>query len=98
MQPAQIRRRSSMTAGNRKGGWKVGFRKPPVHSRFKPGQSGNPAGRPKGTCNFKSDVRDTLQSVVKINDKGAPSFFFMIRRAPMRTLFPYTSVTAPTGR
>ena len=25
-----------------------GYRDPPVHSRFKPGQSGNPAGGPKG--------------------------------------------------
>jgi hypothetical protein len=27
---------------------KVGYRKPPIHSRFKAGQSGNPKGRPKG--------------------------------------------------
>ena len=27
----------------------VGYKKPPVHSRFKPGQSGNPLGRPKKT-------------------------------------------------
>ena len=26
----------------------VGYGKPPRHSRFKPGQSGNPKGRPKG--------------------------------------------------
>ena len=25
-----------------------GYRDPPVHSRFKPGQSGNPGGGPKG--------------------------------------------------
>ena len=25
----------------------VGYKKPPEHSRFKPGQSGNPRGRPK---------------------------------------------------
>ncbi|WP_166294272.1 DUF5681 domain-containing protein [Bradyrhizobium sp. 2S1] len=28
-------------------GYKVGYRKPPVGSRFKKGQSGNPRGRPK---------------------------------------------------
>ena len=30
----------------------VGYRKPPVHTRFKPGQSGNPKGRPKGPRNL----------------------------------------------
>ena len=29
----------------------VGYGKPPVETRFKPGQSGNPGGRPKGTQN-----------------------------------------------
>ena len=29
-------------------GYEVGYGKPPVGSRFKPGQSGNPRGRPKG--------------------------------------------------
>jgi hypothetical protein len=29
--------------------YKVGYKKPPRHTRFKPGQSGNPAGRPKRT-------------------------------------------------
>jgi hypothetical protein len=28
--------------------YKVGYRKPPAHTRFQPGQSGNPAGRRKG--------------------------------------------------
>ena len=27
---------------------KVGYRKPPVHTRFRKGQSGNPGGRPRG--------------------------------------------------
>ncbi len=29
----------------------VGYRKPPSHTRFQPGQSGNPKGRPKGARN-----------------------------------------------
>ena len=33
---------------------KVGYKNPPVHSRFKPGQSGNPKGRPRGSKNKRS--------------------------------------------
>lgn len=32
----------------------VGFKKPPVHSRFKPGTSGNPLGRPKNNSKFRN--------------------------------------------
>ncbi|CAN0582926.1 unnamed protein product, partial [Ectocarpus sp. 12 AP-2014] len=32
-------------------GYEVGYGKPPEESRFKPGQSGNPMGRPKGAKN-----------------------------------------------
>ena len=31
--------------------YEVGYGKPPGHSRFKPGQSGNPKGRPRGARN-----------------------------------------------
>ena len=32
----------------------VGYKKPPLHTRFKKGQSGNPRGRPKGSKNFST--------------------------------------------
>lgn len=35
-------------------------RNPPVATRFKPGQSGNPAGRPRGASGRKKAVRDVL--------------------------------------
>jgi hypothetical protein len=43
----------------------VGYGKPPKHSRFQPGQSGNPRGRPRGSKN-KRDVfgLERLKSIV----------------------------------
>jgi hypothetical protein len=50
----------------------VGYGKPPRHSRFKPGQSGNPKGRPRGSSNFKTDLRKTLKSRVRVTKDGKP--------------------------
>jgi Family of unknown function (DUF5681) len=53
-----------------KGDYEVGYRKPPKHSRFKPGQSANPAGRKKGVANFKTDLEGTLQLPVQLSEAG----------------------------
>ena len=50
----------------------VGYGRPPVHSRFKAGQSGNPRGRPKGSLNFATDLKTTLLAPVALNDGGKP--------------------------
>lgn len=50
----------------------VGYGSPPLHSRFKPGQSGNPRGRPKGSLNFATDLKNTLLAPVALNDGGKP--------------------------
>ena len=39
--------------------YKVGYGKPPEHTRFKPGQSGNKKGRPK-TSTARKDLSDLL--------------------------------------
>ena len=49
---------------------KVGYRSPPKATRFKPGQSGNPRGRPRGTKNFKTDVQSALRARVRVNLDG----------------------------
>jgi hypothetical protein len=50
--------------------YEVGYGRPPKHTRFKPGQSGNPNGRPKGHRNFKTDVVDMLKTPVTVRENG----------------------------
>jgi hypothetical protein len=64
---------------------KVGYKRPPVHSRFKPGQSGNPGGRPKGTQNFKTLLDRILKEEVSLQD-GAQSRKITKAEAIMRRL------------
>ena len=48
----------------------VGYGKPPKRTRFKKGQSGNSKGRPKGTKNFKTDLREELAEPVNVREDG----------------------------
>jgi hypothetical protein len=50
--------------------YEVGYRKPPKHTQFKRGESGNPAGRPKGTRNLSTDLADELAERIAINEGG----------------------------
>lgn len=51
-------------------GYEIGFGKPPEHTRFKKGQSGNPGGRPQGTLNMATVLERTLREKVVINENG----------------------------
>jgi hypothetical protein len=51
-------------------GHKVGYGRPPLESRFKPGTSGNKKGRPKGSRNAKSIVEEVINSPVTIKENG----------------------------
>ena len=51
-------------------GFAVGYKKPPQHSRFQPGRSGNPHGKQKGVRNLGSDVKRTLEVPVRLNEQG----------------------------
>ena len=50
--------------------YEVGYGKPPKHSRFKPGQSGNLKGKPKGARSLKSLIRRALEEKVAVKTNG----------------------------
>ena len=50
--------------------YEVGYGKPPRHSQFKPGQSGNRSGRPKGSKNLKTDLQEELSETMKVKEGG----------------------------
>ncbi len=50
---------------NRPASYEVGYAKPPAETRFKPGQSGNPRGRPKGAKNKPQHMStETLHDII----------------------------------
>lgn len=52
--------------------YEVGYGKPPKEHCFAPGQSGNPAGRKKGSRGIKTDLRAELSSVLTISINKQP--------------------------
>ena len=50
--------------------YEVGYRKPPRHSRFKKGHSGNPKGRPNGSKNAATLLKEALHEEVVVNENG----------------------------
>jgi hypothetical protein len=56
--------------------YEVGYGKPPKHTRFKPGQSGNPKGRKPGSKNVMTLLEETLFSPVRVRENGK------VRRVP----------------
>jgi hypothetical protein len=48
----------------------VGYKKPPRHTQFQPGRSGNPKGRPKGSKNFSTVIEQELRRTIHVTENG----------------------------
>jgi Family of unknown function (DUF5681) len=57
---------------DRDGQYEVGYRKPPKHTRFQKGRSGNPRGRPRGSKGWITLVREAVTAKVEVRENGRP--------------------------
>jgi hypothetical protein len=48
----------------------VGYGKPPKHTQFVKGKSGNPKGRGRGVRNFATEIQEELNTRVPITENG----------------------------
>lgn len=75
--------------------YEVGYGRPPTATRFRPGQSGNPKGRPKGSRNAKTGEVDAMRlkslimeeayRVIQVRD-GGKTRAMSILQASLRSL------------
>src|ERR1700716_1123761 len=63
----------------------LGYCRPPLHPRFKPGVSGNPSGRPKDSKNFKTLLHSILNEQISLQE-GSQSRKISKAEALMRRL------------
>ena len=49
--------------------YEIGYKKPPKHTQFKPGQSGNPKGRPPKPQTIEEAAIQILKQKIKIKNK-----------------------------
>jgi Family of unknown function (DUF5681) len=50
--------------------YRIGYAKPPPQHRFRPGHSGNPKGRPKGSKNTTTLAQELLDRKISVRTNG----------------------------
>jgi hypothetical protein len=53
-----------------KGDYRVGYKRPPLHTRYQPGECGNPKGRPKGSKNTSTLLAEELNRRMSVTESG----------------------------
>jgi hypothetical protein len=69
-QPDNNNDQRSQSKGGQNQDYDVGYKKPPKKHQYKPGQTGNPKGRPKGAKNTKTIVDELLSKKLEIKMDG----------------------------
>jgi len=72
--------------------YEVGRGRPPKHSRFQKGRSGNPTGRPKASRDLQTELKEELSELVTMNVRGR-----QIRVTKLRALLKKTCAKASEG-
>jgi hypothetical protein len=57
------------TVANDDDDYEIGYRKPPKHSQFKKGQSGNSKGRPKKRKSFQELIQEELDTEITVGGR-----------------------------
>ncbi len=63
----------------------VGYGRPPEHTRFKPGKSGNPKGRPKGARGLNTLARELLTAKVPVRTASGEKWMHRIEAVLHKT-------------
>ena len=64
----------------------IGFQKPPKHTRFAKGKSGNPLGRPKGSHNATTVFDKACRERIRVTINGEVRYFTKYEAALMQLM------------
>jgi hypothetical protein len=78
--------RGEAGAERHKENYQVGYGRPPVEHRFKPGNDANPKGRKKKTQNRKVVVRDLLLEPITVKEGGEVKQMSMLEAVLKKTM------------